>query len=84
MAVMTNTSLESGSHNTDNYMKIFVSVYTHMHTKASMGMGEKILGGKKPNPNQKTKTNNDNPPKETNNKKKTNKTENQPQNPQMY
>lgn len=48
MEVMTKASLESESQNTDNYMKIFVSVYTHRYRKTSMS-----ALGKKPNPNQK-------------------------------
>lgn len=85
MEVMTKASLESESQNTDNYMKIFVSVYTHRYRKTSMS-----ALGKKPNPNQKwqptplQKKKPKTTKRKTQNKKKTNKTENQPQKPQMY
>lgn len=66
MAVMTKTSLESGSHNTDNYMKIFMCAYTHMHTKASTS----ALGKKTTNPNKKPKNNNDKKTPQTNKQQK--------------
>lgn len=61
---MTNTSLESGSHNTDDYMKIFMCGYTRTQKHPCQPWGKNPTQTKKP------KLTMTNPlPKQTSNKK---------------